>query len=266
MALVPRFFVGTSGCASPSARGRLPATSGAAPDLLEAYGRRFHAIEMDSPFYRAPSRRTVRGWAEATSEDFAFTVHVLREATHVDRLGIPGRVRGFFDSIDDLGPRLRCLLFSTPPSFVCDVSRFRGVLDALPEGTRTAWAFRHPSWLCPDVLDLLVERGSAPVAVQNHEGTLGEALLPGGDLADKWDLPFVYVRFRKERYRTGELLAWGKILGDAVARGRDVYAFFRQSPEAAAYATALGELLAEVRPAVPSQASRRLAPAPRGRR
>lgn len=252
MTLVGRFFVGMSGFASPSARGRLPATSGAAADLLAAYGKRFTSVEMDSCFYRAPSVGTVRQWAEATPDDFSFSVHVLREATHVDRLGIPGRVRGFLDSLEGLGPRLRCLLFSTPPSFACDVSRFRGVLDALPEGARTVWAFRDPSWLCPEVLDLLVERGSAPAVVEYRDCTLGESLLPGGDLDERWDLPFVYVRFRKDRYRPGELMAWGKVLGDALARGKDVYAYFRQSPEADAYAAALSELLAEAELAVPS--------------
>lgn len=245
MADVPRFYVGMSGYASPVAREKRPAGSGAAPDLLRAYAGRFRAVEMDSPFYRAPSTTTVRGWGEAVPDDFAFTVHVLREATHVDRLGMPDRARGFLDSLDPIRDRLRCLLFTTPASFACDVSRFRGVLDALPEGCRTAWAFRNESWFCPEVLDLLAERGSAPVVVQTRKGVSGEELLPGGALAAKWSFPFLYVRFRKERYRPGELMAWGKVLAEALADGRDVYAFFRQSSEADAYATALEELLAE---------------------
>ena len=39
------------------------------------------------------------------------------------------------------------------------------------------------------------------------------------------------------------------MLGDVVGEGRDVYAFFRQAPEATCYATALGELLAEAKSA-----------------
>lgn len=245
MALVPRFFVGMSGYASPSSREKRPTASGAAPDLLRAYADRFRAVEMDSPFYRAPSVPTVRGWGDSVPDDFAFTVHVLREATHVDRLGIPGRVCGFLDSLEPIRDRLRCLLFTTPASFACDVSRFRGVLDALPEGCRTAWVFRHESWFCPEVLDLLAERRSAPVVVETPGGVSGEELLPGGTYAEKWSFPFLYVRFRKDRYRPGELMAWGKVLAEALAEGQDVYAFFRQSPEAGAYATALEELLAE---------------------
>lgn len=252
MAPVPRYFVGMSGYASPSSREKRPTASGAAPDLLRAYAGRFRAVEMDSCFYRAPSTTTVRGWGDAVPGDFAFSVHVLREATHVDRLGIPERARGFLDSLEPIRDRLRCLLFTTPASFVCDVSRFRGVLDALPEGCRTAWAFRHESWFCPEVLDLLAERSSAPAVVQTRRGVSGEELLPGGTLAAKWSFPFLYVRFRKDRYRPGELMAWGKVLAEALVEGQDVYAFFRQSPEADAYATALEELLDEAATAVRS--------------
>lgn len=242
---MPRFFVGMSGYASPASREKLPAASGAAPELLRAYAARFRAVEMDSCFYRAPSTETVRSWGEVAPDDFSFTVHVLREATHVDRLGIPGRVRGFLDSLEGIRGRLRCLLFTTPVSFACDVSRFRGVLDALPEGCPTAWVFRHSSWLCPEVLDLLAERDSAPVVTETREGVSPDGLLPGGAYSEKWDFPFLYIRFRKDRYRPGELMAWGKILGEALEGGRDVYAFFRQSSESGAYATALEELLAE---------------------
>lgn len=252
--------VGISGFASPSIRGALNAATASAPDLLTGYAERFGSVELDSVFYRRPSSETVAGWAAATTEDFSFVVRVPREVTHVDRLGMPARVGRFVESLAPLGPRLHCLLFTTPPTFDCDVSRFAAILDALPRGLRTAWEFRHPSWLCPDVLALLAERDSAPVVVETFEGAASAELLPGGALADRWGFPFVYVRFRREIYTYADLVVWGEILGDVIGEDRDVYAFFRQSPEAPAYATALQELLAEAKAATFTE------PAPRANR
>lgn len=245
MAAVAGYFVGTSGFASPTLRESVPAASGSAQDLLAAYSCKLPSVELESVFHRRPSGITIAAWQQATDDDFRFTVRVPREVTHLDRLGIPGRVRGFIDSLSGLGDRLSCILFTTPPSFDCDVSRFEAVFDVIPEGTRTAWEFRHPSWLCPDVLALLAERDSAPVVTETHDGAAAAELLPGGALADKWGFPFVYVRFRRERYTYADLVVWGEILGDAFGEGQDVYAFFHQSPEAVSYAQAMREMLAE---------------------
>lgn len=242
-------WVGTSGYASPSVRDAIQAPTASAPDLLTAYAARFPAVELESVFYRRPSPETVGSWRASTPEDFSFVVRVPREVTHVDRLGMPARVSRFVESLAPLGRKLGGVLFTTPPSFDCDVARFEAVLDALPTKLRTAWEFRHPSWLCPGVLALLAERNSAPVIVETHDGTASAELLPGGALADKWGFPFVYVRFRREVYTYADLVVWGEILGDVVGEGRDVYAFFRQSPESLGYAMALEELLEEAKAA-----------------
>jgi uncharacterized protein YecE (DUF72 family) len=225
-------------------RGVLPSQSGAAGDLLAAYAQRFRSVELDSVFYRSPSAATVDGWCDATSDAFRVAVRAPRELTHVDRLSVPERAEQFVQTLRGLGPRLGAVLFTTPPTFGCDVDRVSMVLDVLG-GVRSAWEFRHPSWLCPQVLELLAERNSAPVIVESFDGTSSGGLLPGGALADRWEFPFVYVRFRRESYTYADLVVWGDMLGDVLGAGQDVYAFFRQSAEATAYATALGELLDE---------------------
>lgn len=254
------FYVGTSGFASPLMRGAVPAQSASAGDLLSAYANRFDAVELDSVFYRRPSEATVDGWCDVTPETFRVSVRAPRELTHVDRLAVPERAARFVETLAPLGPRLGAVLFTTPPTFGCDVGRVRAVLDALPPDLHTAWEFRHPSWSCPEVLELLAERNSAPVIVESFDGTSSGGLLPGGALADRWEFPFVYVRFRRESYTYADLIVWGDMLGDVIGVGQDVYAFFRQSPEATGYATALGELLDEARAATFSSALLRPAP------
>lgn len=242
-------WIGTSSFASPAIRPNLDSSSAAAVDLLAAYAQRFPAVELDSVFYREPGRDTVASWSNATAEEFRFSVRVPRDVTHVDRLGLPARAGRFVESLHLLGPRLGCVLFTTPPSFECDVSRFGSVLDEIPAGLRTAWEFRHPSWLCPDVLELLASRNAAPVVVETQDGSTAAELMTGGALADRWGFSFVYVRFRREHYTYADLCVWGEILGDVIGEGRDVCAFFRQSPAATSYATALYELLAEAKAA-----------------
>jgi uncharacterized protein YecE (DUF72 family) len=200
---------------------------------------------MDSSFYRPPSAETVTGWCEVTTDEFTFTVRVPRQVTHVDRLGIPARVGQFAGSLRSLGPRFGCLLFATPPTLDRDVERLRATLNALPDGTQTAWEFRHPSWFAVETLDLLVTRYSAPVVVETLDGLIGAELLPGGRWWDEWRLPLLYVRFRKDNYRPSELIAWGELLAEAAAQGRSVFGFFRQCPESSSYVIALGEVIAE---------------------
>jgi len=242
-------MVGTSSFASPTIRSTLDSSSAASCDLLAAYAQRFPAVELDSVFYREPGLGTVNGWSEATPEHFTFAVRVPRDVTHVDRLGMPLRAARFIESLGPLGPRLGCVLFTTPPTFECDVARFESILDVMPDGLRTAWEFRHPSWLCPDVLQLLASRNAAPVVVEAQDASTSAELMPGGALAERWGFPFVYVRFRREHYTYADLCVWGEILGDVIGEGRDVCAFFRQSANASSYATALYELLAEAKAA-----------------
>lgn len=235
-------------------RSAVPSTGASAPELLSAYASLFDAVELDSVFYRRPAPETVDTWHGATHDRFRFAVRVPREITHVDLLDDPGLTTDFVDGLSSLGPRLGTVLFTTPPTFECDVARLSSVLEAMPQGVRTAWEFRHPSWMCSDVLELLAQRDSAPVLVEAFEEAVAKDLLPGGSVADRYEFPFIYVRFRRETYTYADLVVWGDMLADVIGEGRDVYAFFRQSTEAMSYATALGELLAEARTATFSQA------------
>lgn len=237
-------LVGTSGFASPAFRDSLDAESHAAADLLASYAGLLSAVEMESSFYREPSAQTILGWRRA-GDGLRFAIRVPRGATHVQRLRFPQSVTGFADALAPLGDRVACLLFTTPPSMPCEVDTVRRVLDAVGGRVRTAWEFRHPSWSCPEVVDLLVEHGSTPVIVETLDGTASGELLPGGHMADKWELPFVYVRMRKERYRAREIMMWADVLSECLRRGSDVCVFFKQSHEATAYAVALTELLDE---------------------
>lgn len=241
---MPAHFVGLSGFASPAVRPSLRAESYSASELLARYALAHDSVEMDSAFTRFPTADTIQTWCDSTSESFSFSVRMSRDVTHRRGLRARDELARALGVLEPLGSRLACVVFTTPSVMRCDVDSLRGALEAVPAGVRTAWEFLHDSWICPEVLDLLVDHGSAPLLVDR--GDNGGELIRDGSWAQKWELPFVYVRLRRERYLVRDIFGWSDVLSGALARGADVFAFFRQSTESSAYATALGELLCRV--------------------
>jgi uncharacterized protein YecE (DUF72 family) len=122
-----------------------------------------------------------------------------------------------------LGP----VLWQLPPNFARDDERLAAALDRLPAGRHT-FEFRHPSWFCEEVYELLRWHGVAltiadrpDLDFQTHELT-----------AD-----FAYVRFhhgrrgRRGNYSESELREWAARITAWGAAG-DVYAYFNNDWEA----------------------------------
>jgi uncharacterized protein YecE (DUF72 family) len=118
------------------------------------------------------------------------------------------------------------MLWQLPPNFHRNDERLAQALDRLPPG-RHAFEFRHPSWFCDEVYELLRRHGAAltigdrpEVDFQTHEIT-----------AD-----FTYVRFhyghrgRRGNYSDSELRDWARrIVG--WGRSVDVYGYFNNDWE-----------------------------------
>ena len=49
---------------------------------LRAYTRVFKTAEIDSTFYRVPSKGTVMGWLRYSPSDFVFTAMIPKVITH----------------------------------------------------------------------------------------------------------------------------------------------------------------------------------------
>ncbi|MHB9132184.1 MAG: DUF72 domain-containing protein [Armatimonadota bacterium] len=112
-------YVGTSGWSYPSGYGKwkgvfYPKRWGG--DELTYYAERFPAVEVNSSFYRLPSREIARGWVERTPKDFLFAVKLYRKFTHPE----------FFAREEGASPEIQ-------PQ---DIAAMRGVLDELAERGR----------------------------------------------------------------------------------------------------------------------------------
>jgi uncharacterized protein YecE (DUF72 family) len=192
---------------------------------LELYAQQFDTVEVNATFYRLPATRSVARWSEQVPAGFCFAVKVSRYLTHVKRLtAVREGAARLLDRLEPLreSGKLGPLLWQLPETFTRDDERLARALDALPQGQRHCFEFRHPSWFCEPVYQRLRQSGVALVIAdhpkrgfQTHE------------LTTRW----TYIRFHMGRrgrdgnYSRAELESWAAQLR-AWSDHRRVYAYF----------------------------------------
>jgi uncharacterized protein YecE (DUF72 family) len=139
-------------------------------DELLTIARHFDCVELNSSFYRMPSERLVRSWADRIAErsGFTFTVKVLQRFTH-ERGGTPDEAKRFIRSFDPLLDRgsVGAFLLQFPWSFKNSAEN-RDYLDTLAtwfQGLPTAVELRHGSWNAPETERFISEHGLALCAI-----------------------------------------------------------------------------------------------------
>jgi len=210
---------------------------------LEWYAQHFSTVEVDSTFYRVPTRQMVEGWAERTPEDFVMHVKVfglmtrhpvrleqvppdLREGLPVDERGRvdrpPREARAvvFREFLDALAPlrdtgKLGGLLFQMPPYVVWKPSSLDYLEWAREQVGDDAFLFepRHRSWYAPEIRDELLrwleERRMSWVVVdapKTDGANVPETLVAA-------TTPLAYVRFHGRNAAT-----WNARGGSAAQR------------------------------------------------
>ncbi len=128
---------------------------------LPFYARIFESVEVDSSFYRPPSKSMIAGWARATGPDFKFSLKIPKSITHDRRLA--GVEKAILDFIQLVGPlekagKLGCLLIQLAPSFAFkEKQSLESFFGLLPRHLHFAVEFRHESWNRQETWDLLEE-------------------------------------------------------------------------------------------------------------
>jgi uncharacterized protein YecE (DUF72 family) len=133
---------------------------------LAHYARHFDTVEVNSTFYRLPSRDAVANWERTVPPGFLFTIKASRYLTHVRRLlDLESGLDRFYERIEPLrrSTKLGPILWQLPPNFQRDDGRLAAALARLPLTERHCFEFRHPSWFVEDVYALLREHGAALV-------------------------------------------------------------------------------------------------------
>ena len=94
--------------------------------MLEYYGKRLNAVEINSTFYRMPSREVLADWASKVPSDFSFILKASRKITHNKRLkDAEEELAHLVDVSGELAGRRGPILFQLPPYFKKDVERLR---------------------------------------------------------------------------------------------------------------------------------------------
>jgi hypothetical protein len=81
----------------------------AAGDFLSFYAERYPVVEVDSTFYRTPSRKMVEGWRDKTPDGFGFSLKVPQVITHEKLLAdCQAEVDAFLSAVRLLEDKLLC--------------------------------------------------------------------------------------------------------------------------------------------------------------
>ncbi len=146
---------------------------------LRAYSRVFKTAEIDSTFYRNPSKGTVMGWLKYSPSDFIFSAKLPKTITHDKVLGLKKDVKADLEVFLDLmrplqlGGKLACLLIQLPPKYSYNPKNLEAFFQILDPTFRYAVEFRNMTWLLPatETFALLKQYGVAYTIVD-------EPLLP----------------------------------------------------------------------------------------
>jgi uncharacterized protein YecE (DUF72 family) len=203
-----------------------------ARDWLGEYARTFPTVEIDSSFYRLPSREVTARWASAVLSGFTFAAKMSRYLTHVLRLRDPDEpVRRFLDRMQPLGAKLGPILLQLGPGMRRDDSRLGAVLDMWPRQLRLAVEFRHESWFDDVVFDSLARAGAALVLSDRHGKPVGPVVSTTG-----WG----YVRLHEGTatprpcYGDKALASWAGRIAGLWGASADAYVYFNNDPNACA--------------------------------
>ena len=198
--------------------------------MLAAYSRVFKTVEIDSTFYRYPSKGMVFGWLRYTKPDFIYAAKLPQLITHEKKLdpakGVEEDLNKFLQLMEPLqfNGKLACLLAQLPPSLKLNFTLMENFFALFPTQFRLAVEFRHPSWLNSQTTQLLEKYNVAYTAVD-------EPLLPP-DMHVTSDIAYIRWHGKGEQpwynyhYKTEELKPWVPKVKEAASKTKKVYGYF----------------------------------------
>jgi uncharacterized protein YecE (DUF72 family) len=142
-------YLGTIGWSYNFWKGKFYPNKTASKDYLAYYATQFNSVEVDSTFYRYPTKKTVENWKQQTPENFRFSLKFPQIITHVKKLKDCQFETGvFLDRISLLGEKLGVLLLQFPPDFGVErLPDLESFLQKLPSQHIYAVEIRNKSWL-----------------------------------------------------------------------------------------------------------------------
>ena len=220
--------IGTSGWIYPHWRGVI--YRGDQRTWLDQYTAEFDTVELNGSFYRWPADARYAAWRDRLPDGFEMAVKASRGLTHARRLRDPEvwieRITRGLHALDGKrGP----LIVQLHPSLERDDGLLDHFLTVLPDWTRPAIEFRHPSWHDEAVFAMLERHGAAYCVMSGAH--LPCILRATADL--------VYVRLHGPdtrhlyagSYSDDDMRWWADRIREWEAGGHEVFAYFNNDGE-----------------------------------
>jgi len=192
-------------------------------DYLSFYATRFNSVEVDSTFYRSPTKATVQGWANKTPQGFIFAAKVPQLVTHEKILvDCDAEFKEFVQTMDLMGDKLGPLLlqfgYFNKKAFVGVndfLARLKPFLKKLPKDHKFAVEIRNKNWLVPQFIETLREHSVALALIDQSWMPRPSAWF---EKFDPITADFSYVRWLGDRkWIEAQTKVWNKIIVDRSA-------------------------------------------------
>ena len=193
--------LGTIGFSYSFWRGKFYPSKTPPTDYLAYYASQFNTVEVDSTFYRIPTKQTVLNWKKQVSEGFLFSFKFPQVITHLKMLkDCQYETAVFLDRVGLLEDKVGALLLQFPPNFgVEHIADFEDFLRKLPKQRRIVVEVRNKSWLNQEFYSIL----------ESNKAALAWTDSPLMTEIDKVTAGFLYIRWEGDRKKVNGTL--GKI-------------------------------------------------------
>ena len=214
-------YVGTSGYSYKEWKGSFYPEKIPAKEMLHYYSQRLSTVEINATFYRMPQPSMLENWKEQVPPTFRFSLKAPQRITHIKRLKeTDAETKYFYETASVLADQVGVVLFQLPPNMKKDLPRLEAFLALLPDATRAAFEFRHPTWFDDDVLELLRSQNRALVVSDTDDMPTTHI-----DKTADWG----YLRLRRVNYSEENLIDWAQRIRDQ--NWQSTFLFFKHEDE-----------------------------------
>lgn len=231
-----QLFIGSTSWGEKAYVGKVYPAKTKAANFLEAYGKQFNTIELNTTFYRMPTADQTAKWAAKVPDDFHFCPKVNKLLSQSKNLGVgTNRIVEFCEGVKGFGDKLGPCFIQLPTHF--DTSNFEALLSFLdhwPSEVRLAVELRHESWFA--------ESRGADLFAELYARGIGTTLSDVGARRDVAHMnvtaSFFLLRWVGNVHPTDQprLEAWSKRLTSWITSGLQEAYVFTHQPQAPASA------------------------------
>lgn len=127
-------------------------------ERLSYYTRFFNTLEINSTFYRLPTKKALQSWYDQTPNDFRFSLKASRYITHIKRFkDVREPLKKFYDLCDILGEKVGCFLFQLPSNMDFTIKTLENIVTQLDTTYTNIIEFRHRGWWNSHVIQAFKE-------------------------------------------------------------------------------------------------------------